>query len=96
MITTAENRNAETPASTESDSSVSSTLVLDIAPDDRRRTRLESAQVEHLFRVGIAGVGFDLEAQLAETEHRKVRPEKAADWAMQSAMPSQIRDVRDG
>ena len=73
VMAKAEKKNAPNPVRTESESSVSRTLVVTLPQDHRRQHQIGVlAQVEHLDRVAVPAVGFDLKPQQTEAEDSQI------------------------
>src|SRR5664279_6455566 len=91
-MTTVEKTNAPTPARTESDSSVSSTLIVTLPQSTVAKVRLESLRSSSKSTASrLPPAAATSSRNLLMLKSARLRPENTADCVMQNAMPIQIR-----
>ncbi len=90
VITTVENTKAETPARTESDSSVSSTLTATLPHSTVDKVRFASRRrPSSTAASGLPAASTSSRSRLTLNSAR-LSPENIADWLRHSPMPSQV------
>jgi plasmid replication initiation protein len=94
--TTVEKANAPTPARTESESSVRSTLMVTVPQRTVAKVRLESLRKASSPTASwLLPAASTSKRSLPMLKIARLRPEKIADWVMQKAMPTQTKAFED-